>query len=71
MACFCEVWSPKKLICPSFRQQLWEEQVSHFRTSDGTLREIEYEDIRDLPVLDSVIRETLRVHPPIHTILVS
>lgn len=53
------------------RQQLWEEQIKHFRTQDGTLRDIEYEDLRDLPVLDSVIRETLRIHPPIHSILVS
>ena len=28
-----------------------------------------YEEIRELPVLDSVIRETLRIHPPIHSIL--
>ena len=68
---FCEIWPTKNSLFASSRQQLWEEQVSHFKTSDGTLREIEYEDIRDLPVLDSVIRETLRVHPPIHSILVS
>ena len=28
-----------------------------------------YEELRDLPVLDSVIRETLRVHPPLHSIM--
>jgi sterol 14-demethylase len=28
-----------------------------------------YEELRQLPVLDSVIRETLRVHPPIHSIM--
>jgi sterol 14-demethylase len=28
-----------------------------------------YEELRQLPVLDSVIRETLRIHPPIHSIL--
>ena len=28
-----------------------------------------YEEIRELPVLDSVIRETLRLHPPIHSII--
>lgn len=27
-----------------------------------------YEELRQLPVLDSIIRETLRVHPPIHSI---
>lgn len=30
---------------------------------------MEYEEIKDLPVLDSVIRETLRMHPPIHSIM--
>lgn len=27
-----------------------------------------YEELRSLPVMDTVIRETLRVHPPIHSI---
>ena len=30
---------------------------------------MEFEEIKDLPVLDSVIRETLRMHPPIHSIM--
>ena len=30
---------------------------------------MQYEEIRSLPVLDRVIRETLRVHPPIHSIM--
>ena len=29
---------------------------------------MEYDEIKDLPVMDSVIRETLRMHPPIHSI---
>jgi sterol 14-demethylase len=28
-----------------------------------------YEEIRQLPLMDSVIRETLRMHPPIHSIM--
>lgn len=28
-----------------------------------------YEELKSLPVLDAVIRETLRVHPPIHSII--
>lgn len=28
-----------------------------------------YDELRQLPVLDSVIRETLRIHPPIHSIM--
>lgn len=29
-----------------------------------------YEEIKELPVLDGIIRETLRLHSPIHTIMV-
>ena len=29
-----------------------------------------YEEMKELPVLDGIIRETLRIHPPIHTIMV-
>jgi len=32
------------------------------------MRSMTYEELRQLPVLDSIIRETLRVHPPIHSI---
>jgi cytochrome P450 len=28
-----------------------------------------YDELRQLPVMDAVIRETLRVHPPIHSIM--
>jgi len=28
-----------------------------------------YDELRQLPILDSVIRETLRIHPPIHSIM--
>ena len=48
---------------------LYREQVEHFRSPDGKLRQMTYEDIRSLPLLDSVIRETLRMHPPIHSIM--
>ncbi|KAF5329994.1 hypothetical protein D9611_010426 [Ephemerocybe angulata] len=48
---------------------LYREQVQHFGISDGTFRPMTYEELRALPVLDSVIRETLRVHPPIHSIM--
>ncbi|GJE94778.1 cytochrome P450 [Phanerochaete sordida] len=54
---------------PDIADALYEEQVKHFRQSDGTWRTPEFEELRDLPVLDSVIRETLRIHPPIHSIM--
>nr|AEB00644.1 sterol 14 alpha-demethylase [Ganoderma lucidum]AEB00645.1 sterol 14 alpha-demethylase [Ganoderma lucidum] len=48
---------------------LYKEQVAYFGTPDGGLRDVGYEDIRELKVLDAVVRETLRVHPPIHSIM--
>lgn len=30
---------------------------------------MEYDELKDLPVMDSVIRETLRIHPPLHSIM--
>jgi sterol 14-demethylase len=36
---------------------------------DGSFRPMTYVAFRKLPVLDSVIRETLRMHPPIHSIM--
>jgi len=48
---------------------LYQEQVDHFRSPNGKLRQMRYEDIRSLSLLDSVIRETLRMHPPIHSIM--
>ncbi|KAI6108041.1 cytochrome P450 [Pisolithus sp. B1] len=50
------------------QESLYKEQVEHFGNSDGTFREMSYEEMRRLPILDSVIRETLRIHPPIHSI---
>lgn len=54
-----------------FSDALYLEQVKHFGINGepGKFRPLTYEDLRDLPVLDSVIRETLRVHPPIHSIM--
>ncbi|OAX36322.1 cytochrome P450 [Rhizopogon vinicolor AM-OR11-026] len=48
---------------------LYQEQVDYFGNPDGTFRPMTYEAFRKLTVLDSVIRETLRLHPPIHSIM--
>ncbi|KAF8588230.1 lanosterol 14-alpha-demethylase [Ramaria rubella] len=50
-------------------EALYQEQVENFSNDDGSLRPLTYEELKKLPLLDSVIRETLRLHPPIHSII--
>ncbi|CCM04255.1 uncharacterized protein FIBRA_06422 [Fibroporia radiculosa] len=54
---------------PDIAEQVYQEQVEHFGIPGGGFREMAYEDMRKLPILDAVIRETLRVHAPIHSIM--
>lgn len=51
-----------------FQDALYAEQVEHFGNPDGTFREVTYETAKDLPLMDAAIRETLRMHAPIHSI---
>ncbi|KZP00505.1 cytochrome P450 51 [Calocera viscosa TUFC12733] len=51
------------------QQALYEEQVEHFSNGDGSLRSPTYEELKGLPILDSIIRETLRLHPPLHSLM--
>lgn len=53
-----------------YREQLLAEQKEVFGNADGGLRPLNYDDMQNLPILNSVIRETLRMHPPIHSIMV-
>jgi sterol 14alpha-demethylase len=48
---------------------VYEEQLKYFGTPDGKLRSMTYEELRTLPFLDTVIRETLRLHPPIYSMM--
>ncbi|KAF7327900.1 Lanosterol 14-alpha-demethylase [Mycena kentingensis (nom. inval.)] len=54
---------------PEVANALYDEQVKRFGNPDGSFRSMSYEDLRHLPILDAVIRETLRMHPPIHSIM--
>ncbi|THU77363.1 cytochrome P450 [Dendrothele bispora CBS 962.96] len=54
---------------PGFVEALYKEQVQYFGTADGKFRSLTYEELRALPLLDATIRETLRLHPPIHSIM--
>ncbi|KAF8920363.1 cytochrome P450 51 [Mucidula mucida] len=54
---------------PKLAAQIYDEQVKKFGKPDGSFSPITYDEVKELPILDSVIRETLRLHPPIHSIL--
>jgi len=55
---------------PDVTEALYKEQVEHFGTGEeGKFQPLTYESLKTLPILDAVIRETLRVHPPIHSII--
>jgi sterol 14-demethylase len=54
---------------PEVAEALYQEQVKYFGRPDGSLRSMTFEELRQLPLLDCVIRETLRLHPPIHSLI--
>ncbi|KAL5639806.1 hypothetical protein ACGC1H_006398 [Rhizoctonia solani] len=54
---------------PDVAKKLLEEQETVLGNEDGSLRPLTYEDLQNLPMLNSVIHETLRIHPPIHSIM--
>ena len=40
---------------------LWEEHQKLFLNADGTWKDVTYESTKEMPLMDSVIRETLRM----------
>lgn len=56
---------------PKVAEDLYQEQVKFFSNPDGSLRPMTFEELKELPLMDGIIRETLRLHSPIHTIMVS
>lgn len=64
-------WAMLRLASrPKFIQMLYEEQVRVYGEPDGTFKPLNYDTQKSsVPVLDAVIRETLRLHPPIHSIM--
>lgn len=51
-------------------EELYQEQQSVYGDGAGGLRPLDYDTQKSsVPVLDAVVRETLRLHPPIHSIM--
>ncbi|KAJ9473842.1 Lanosterol 14-alpha demethylase [Pseudozyma hubeiensis] len=56
---------------PEIIEELYQEQVRVYGgEADGSLRELDYETQKtSVPLLDAVVKETLRLHPPLHSIM--
>ena len=58
-------------VIPLNSDALFQEEVKNFSIPDGKLRSMTYEELWAFPrpILDAVIREMLRLHPPIHSMM--
>ncbi|KAK3644128.1 Lanosterol 14-alpha-demethylase [Elasticomyces elasticus] len=55
---------------PEIQEELLEEQRQIIGTNpDGSLKDLTYDDLNRLPLHNQVVKETLRLHTPIHSIL--
>jgi sterol 14-demethylase len=62
-------WLLLHLACrPDIQTALYDEQVKTYGRADGTLEPLDYDRLQT-PLLNSVIREVLRLHPPLHSIM--
>lgn len=58
------------MILLTSSQQLYEEQQRVYGDGEGSLKPLDYDTQKSsVPLLDAVVRETLRLHPPIHSIM--
>lgn len=55
---------------PDIANELYQEQVRVLgRDENGRVRSMEYKDLANLPLLQNVVKETLRLHGSIHSIM--
>nr|WBV80359.1 lanosterol 14-alpha demethylase [Malassezia pachydermatis] len=64
-------WAMLRLASrPEFIEALYQEQLRVYSDGAGGFAPLDYDTQKtSVPVLDAVVRETLRMHPPIHSIM--
>lgn len=53
---------------PEIQEQLYEELTTLLKEGNGNINDLTYDDLNKLTLLNNVIRETLRMHMPLHSI---
>ena len=54
---------------PKMAEEVYQEQLRNVVDANGNLRPLEHSDLDKCPLLQNVVKETLRVHSSIHTIM--
>jgi sterol 14-demethylase len=54
---------------PRIAEELYQEQLAQLATKDGQLPPLKFEDLDKLPLHTGVVKETLRMHNAIHSVL--
>lgn len=53
---------------PQLQEELFAEVSGVLKEKGGDIRDLSYEDLQKLPLVNNVIKETLRMHSPLHSI---
>jgi sterol 14-demethylase len=53
---------------PELQDELYQEVTSVLKEKGGKLQDLTYEDLQKMPLLNNTIKETLRMHMPLHSI---
>ncbi|OBA22196.1 cytochrome P450 [Metschnikowia bicuspidata var. bicuspidata NRRL YB-4993] len=53
---------------PELQEELYNEVLSALKTRGGKFLDLSYEDLQEMPLLNNTIKETLRMHMPLHSI---
>lgn len=53
---------------PDIQEELYEEVCSVFEKKNKSFKDLSYDDLQEMPRVTNVIKETLRMHMPLHSI---